>query len=82
MQLVSESVKTKQAHSFFLSEKQTLARQLQQVNSSIESVKMRIAQSEEQVKLLSSLLRKLVSQILPSKCIYLFVFIFLYQPIV
>ncbi|XWS73440.1 hypothetical protein CRYUN_Cryun02cG0129000 [Craigia yunnanensis] len=50
IKLVSESVKTKQAHSFFLSEKQTLARQLKQVNSSIEPVKMRIAQSEEQMK--------------------------------
>ncbi|XWS52410.1 hypothetical protein CRYUN_Cryun11dG0068200 [Craigia yunnanensis] len=50
IKLVSESVKTKQAHSFFLTEKQTLARQLQQVNSSIESVKMRIAHSEEQMK--------------------------------
>ncbi|XVF04582.1 hypothetical protein REPUB_Repub05bG0096400 [Reevesia pubescens] len=50
IKLVSESVKTKQAHSFLLSEKQTLARQLKQVNSSIESVKMRIAQSEEQMK--------------------------------
>ncbi|KAA3470942.1 E3 ubiquitin-protein ligase BRE1-like 2 isoform X3 [Gossypium australe] len=50
MQLVSESVKTKQAHSFLLSEKQALARQLKQVNSSIESVKMRIGQSEEQIK--------------------------------
>ncbi|XP_022754340.1 E3 ubiquitin-protein ligase BRE1-like 2 isoform X3 [Durio zibethinus] len=50
IKLVSESVKTKQAHTSFLCEKQTLARQLQQVNSSIESVKMRIAQSEEQMK--------------------------------
>ncbi|XP_039066401.1 E3 ubiquitin-protein ligase BRE1-like 2 isoform X2 [Hibiscus syriacus] len=50
IKLVSESVKTKQTHSSLLSEKQTLARQLKQVNSSIESVKMRIAQSEEQMK--------------------------------
>ncbi|KAB2069278.1 hypothetical protein ES319_A08G086600v1 [Gossypium barbadense] len=50
IKLVSESVKTKQAHSFLLSEKQALARQLKQVNSSIESVKMRIGQSEEQIK--------------------------------
>ncbi|GMI89160.1 histone mono-ubiquitination 2 [Hibiscus trionum] len=50
IKLVSESVKTKQAHSSLLSEKQTLARQLKQVNSSIESVKMRIVQSEEQMK--------------------------------
>lgn len=70
MQLVSESVKTKQLHSFFLSEKQTLAKQLQQVNSSIESVKMRIAQSEEQVKLVSMLL-KLVSRHFPYIYIYI-----------
>ncbi|XP_039019064.1 E3 ubiquitin-protein ligase BRE1-like 2 isoform X1 [Hibiscus syriacus] len=50
IKLVSESVKTKQTHSSLLSEKQTLTRQLKQVNSSIESVKMRIAQSEEQMK--------------------------------
>lgn len=50
IKLVSESVKTKQAQSFFLTEKQTLARQLEQVNSSIKSVKMRIAHSEEQMK--------------------------------
>ncbi|XP_021277938.1 E3 ubiquitin-protein ligase BRE1-like 2 isoform X1 [Herrania umbratica] len=50
IKLVSESVKTKQAQSFFLSEKQILARQIEQVNSSIESVKMRIAHSEEQMK--------------------------------
>ncbi|XVF69769.1 hypothetical protein PTKIN_Ptkin11bG0108500 [Pterospermum kingtungense] len=50
IKLVSESVKTKQAHGFFLSEKQTLTRQVQHVNSKIESVKMRIAHGEEQVK--------------------------------
>lgn len=51
MQLVSESVKTKQAQSIMLSEKQTLAKQLQQVNSSIESLKSRISRSEDQVSL-------------------------------
>ncbi|OMO57925.1 Zinc finger, RING-type [Corchorus olitorius] len=50
IKLVSESVKTKQAYNLFLSEKQTLAKQLQQVNSSIESVKMRITHNEEQIK--------------------------------
>lgn len=50
MQLVSESVKTKQMQSFILSEKQTIAKQLQQVNAALESLKMRIAQSEEQVR--------------------------------
>ncbi|KAF5748822.1 Histone mono-ubiquitination 2 isoform 3 [Tripterygium wilfordii] len=50
MQLVSESVKTKQALSFLHSEKQTLAKQLQQVNASVESFKTRIARSEEQMK--------------------------------
>ena len=37
MQLVSESVKTKQAQSALLSEKQALEKQLQQINASIES---------------------------------------------
>ncbi|GLT39461.1 hypothetical protein SLA2020_136500 [Shorea laevis] len=50
IKLVSESVKTKQAHSLLLSEKQTLSKQLQQVNASIESVKVRMAHSEEQMK--------------------------------
>lgn len=49
MQLVSESVKTKQAQSFLLSEKQALVKQLQLVNASVESLKMRIFHSEEQV---------------------------------
>lgn len=51
MQLVSESVKTRQVHSTLLSEKQALARQVQQINASIENSKMRIAHSEEQVQL-------------------------------
>lgn len=49
MQLVSESVKTKQAQSVLLSEKQALAKQLQQINASVESLKMKISYSEEQV---------------------------------
>lgn len=55
LQLVSESVKTKQMQSFLLSEKQALAKQLQQVNNALESLKMRIAQSEEQVRFLCTL---------------------------
>uniref|UniRef100_A0A5B7BKN1 E3 ubiquitin protein ligase n=1 Tax=Davidia involucrata TaxID=16924 RepID=A0A5B7BKN1_DAVIN len=51
IKLVSESVKTKQAHSFLLSEKQALAKQLQQFNTLIESLKLRIAHSEEQMKI-------------------------------
>ncbi|TXG73101.1 hypothetical protein EZV62_001680 [Acer yangbiense] len=50
IKLVSESVKTKQAQSFLLSEKQTLVKQLQQVNAMIESFKLKILQSEEQMK--------------------------------
>lgn len=52
IKLVSESVKTKQVQSFLLSEKHALAKQLQQVNTSVESLKMRISQGEEQVRLL------------------------------
>ncbi|KAB1202134.1 E3 ubiquitin-protein ligase BRE1-like 2 [Morella rubra] len=48
LKLVSESVKTKQARSVLLSEKQALAKQLRQINASVESLKMRISQSEEQ----------------------------------
>ena len=51
MQLVSESVKTKQAQSALLFEKQALEKQLQQINASIESLKMRISHSEEQVRI-------------------------------
>ncbi|XAR62895.1 Ubiquitin--protein ligase [Bertholletia excelsa] len=50
IKLVSESVKTKQAQSFLLSDKQALSKQLQQVNTTIESLKLRIAESEEQMK--------------------------------
>lgn len=51
MQLVSESVKTKQTQSFLLSEKQAAAKQLQQVNALVESLKLRILHSEEQVQI-------------------------------
>ncbi|PIN10960.1 E3 ubiquitin ligase involved in syntaxin degradation [Handroanthus impetiginosus] len=51
IKLVSESVKAKQSQSTLLSEKQGLAKQLQQLNGSLESLKSRIAQSEEQMKL-------------------------------
>ncbi|CAL5437774.1 unnamed protein product [Camellia sinensis] len=50
IKLVSESVKTKQAQSFLLSEKQELAKQFQLVNTTLESLKLRIADSEEQMK--------------------------------
>lgn len=48
--LVSESVKTKQSYISLLSEKQALTKQLLQANASLESVKLRITKSEEQVK--------------------------------
>ncbi|KAK7276495.1 hypothetical protein RIF29_17635 [Crotalaria pallida] len=54
IKLVSESVKTKQSHSTLLSEKQALAKQLQQINASMENSKTRIAHSEEQMKALIS----------------------------
>lgn len=50
IKLVSESVKTRQAHSFLISEKQSLDKQLQQVNAAVESLKLRIFQCEEQMK--------------------------------
>ncbi|WCJ32437.1 E3 ubiquitin-protein ligase BRE1-like 2 [Euphorbia peplus] len=50
IKIVSESVKTKQAQSCLLSEKQALAKQLQQVNTSVECLKTRISQYEEQMK--------------------------------
>ncbi|CAN1224674.1 E3 ubiquitin-protein ligase BRE1-like 2 [Linum perenne] len=50
VQLVSDSVKTKQAQSVLLAEKQALTKQLQQLNASIEQVKSRIAHSEEEIK--------------------------------
>lgn len=49
-QLVSESVKTKHAYNTQLSEKQVMEKQLQQVNASVETLKARIAHSEEQVR--------------------------------
>nr|GEW94871.1 E3 ubiquitin-protein ligase BRE1-like 2 isoform X3 [Tanacetum cinerariifolium] len=48
-ELVSESVKMKQSHTSLLSEKQTLDKQLHQVNAAVESLKSRIVQSEEQM---------------------------------
>ncbi|KAK2970137.1 hypothetical protein RJ640_025756 [Escallonia rubra] len=50
IKLVSESVKTKQGQSFLLSEKHALAKQLQQVNTSLGSLRLRIAHNEEQLK--------------------------------
>ncbi|CAL0315796.1 unnamed protein product [Lupinus luteus] len=52
IKLVSESVKTKQAHSTLLSEKQALAKQLHQINASLENSKTRVLHSEEQMKAL------------------------------
>ncbi|KAK2992389.1 hypothetical protein RJ640_022387 [Escallonia rubra] len=49
IKLVSESVKTKQGQSFLLSEKQALAKQLQQVNTSLGSLRLRIVHNEEQI---------------------------------
>ncbi|KMT19795.1 hypothetical protein BVRB_1g008490 [Beta vulgaris subsp. vulgaris] len=54
IKLVSDSVKTKQAVSTLLSEKQALAKQFQQVNVSLDSLKTRICQSEEQMKSIMS----------------------------
>ncbi|KAH6829801.1 histone mono-ubiquitination 2 [Perilla frutescens var. hirtella] len=51
LKLVSESVKAKQSQSLLLSEKQGLEKQLEQHNGSLEALKFRIAQSEEQMKL-------------------------------
>lgn len=48
-QLVSDSVKMKQTHSSLLSEKQTISKQLQQVNSSLEFLKTKVTNGEEQV---------------------------------
>lgn len=48
-QLVSESVKMKQSHASLISEKQILEKQLQQVNSTVDSLKSRITHYEEQV---------------------------------
>ncbi|KAL3519014.1 hypothetical protein ACH5RR_021603 [Cinchona calisaya] len=50
IKLVSESVKAKQTHGMLLSEKQALGKQLQRANTTLDSLKLRIAQCEEQVK--------------------------------
>ncbi|KAH9601964.1 hypothetical protein KSS87_000337 [Heliosperma pusillum] len=50
IKLVSESVKTKQAVSTLLSEKQALDMQYQQVNASVGALRARISESEEQMK--------------------------------
>ncbi|XP_073272670.1 E3 ubiquitin-protein ligase BRE1-like 2 isoform X4 [Primulina huaijiensis] len=52
IKLVSESVKAKQSQSLLHSAKQVLAKQLQQLNGSLEPLKSRIAHSEEKVKFL------------------------------
>lgn len=49
LQLVSESVKAKQAQSVLLTDKQALAKQIQRTNATLESLKVRIAQGEDQV---------------------------------
>ncbi|KAG4953209.1 hypothetical protein JHK87_038803 [Glycine soja] len=54
IKLVSDSVKTKQAHNTLMSQKQALAKQLQQINTSIENSKTRITHSEEQMKAILS----------------------------
>ncbi|CAL9117939.1 unnamed protein product [Musa textilis] len=51
IKLVSDSVKMKQTHSSLLSEKQAVLKQLQQVNSSLEFLKTKVAHGEEQMKL-------------------------------
>ncbi|XP_078444209.1 histone mono-ubiquitination 2 isoform X2 [Wolffia australiana] len=50
IKLVSESVKMRQMHSSLLSEKQAIARQIQQVTSSIDFLKTKISRGEEQMK--------------------------------
>ncbi|XP_052183400.1 E3 ubiquitin-protein ligase BRE1-like 2 isoform X2 [Diospyros lotus] len=50
IKLVSESVKMKQAQSFLLSEKQVLSKQSQQVNGTLESLQLKIADREKQIK--------------------------------
>lgn len=51
LQLVSESVKTKQAQNSLLSEKQALEKQLQQVSAVLESLKVRIEHGVQQVRI-------------------------------
>ncbi|XP_010936987.1 E3 ubiquitin-protein ligase BRE1-like 2 isoform X1 [Elaeis guineensis] len=50
IKLVSDSVKMKQTYSSLLSEKQAKAKQLQQINGSLEFYKMKVAHGEEQMK--------------------------------
>lgn len=50
IKLVSESVKAKQAQSVLLSDKQALGKQLQRINATLESLKERTAQGEDQLK--------------------------------
>ncbi|XP_022153796.1 E3 ubiquitin-protein ligase BRE1-like 2 isoform X2 [Momordica charantia] len=50
IKLVSESVKSKQVQSLLHSEKQALEKQLQQINASLESLRTKIALSEDQMK--------------------------------
>ncbi|CAL4889672.1 unnamed protein product [Urochloa decumbens] len=50
IKLVSDSVKMKQASSSLLSERLVLEKQLQQVNTSLESSKLKIVRGEEQMK--------------------------------
>ncbi|KAG2648902.1 E3 ubiquitin-protein ligase BRE1-like 2 isoform X1 [Panicum virgatum] len=51
IKLVSDSVKMKQASSSLLSEKLILEKQLQQVNTSLESSKLKMTRGEEQMKI-------------------------------
>ncbi|KAK1301595.1 E3 ubiquitin-protein ligase BRE1-like 2 [Acorus calamus] len=50
IKLVSDSVKLKQTQSSLLYEKQAMSKKLQQVNSSLDFMKMRAARGEEQMK--------------------------------
>ncbi|CAA7401290.1 unnamed protein product [Spirodela intermedia] len=52
IKLVSESVKMRQMHGSLLSEKQAMAKQLQQATSSIEFVRAKISHGEDQMKTL------------------------------
>lgn len=54
IKLVSESVKMKQAANTLLSEKQALAKQYELVEASLESLKARVSQSDEQMKAIMS----------------------------
>lgn len=57
---MSESVKARQSQNALLSEKQGLEKQLEQLNGSLEALKSRIGQSEEQVSWLHLLISDLV----------------------